>query len=218
MFDEEEIQNTWNKVLPQEYINESLLLYFNADGEEYNSPKDKSTYNRPAEWKSDPQAGSLARNFNVIADCMGCFSCDMTSFCVPNENNTGRCGDRIVMGDEECDGGDGCDDNCKCKEGYTAHDLPYCKKNVEGAKNSECPVSVALKECIGAMSPDKCDCECFKKLGIDCLLRLGCDSDNVPYRLLGLWDLCLERCPSNYYCYEVGTKNIYILFYINYPH
>lgn len=220
VFDEEEVKSTWNKVLPQEYIDsDSLLLYLNADGEKYNSPKDKSKYNRPVGWESDSKSGSLSTRTRAVADCTGCFSSSTPAFCVPNENNTGKCGDGIVMGDEECDGGDGCDDKCKCKEGYTAHGLPYCMKNINGVENFECSSIAAFERCVSVMDPDKCGCQCYKEYGIDCLMKIGCNTDTVPYQLLGLWDNCLLRCPDNYYCHESSIDYTFlsnINFFIEY--
>ena len=211
VFDDEEVNATWDKVLSQEYLDsDDLLLYFNADGERYNEPKDKSKYKRSAEWIISKHSGTLGTRPNVVANCMGCFNYTMPAFCIPDETNTGFCGDDIVMGDEECDGGEGCDENCTCEEGYSAHGFPYCKKKIEGTTTNECPLETALVECIGAMDPDKCDCECFKTNGIECLLRLGCNTDTVSYMFYESWNTCLGRCPDNDYCYALG-KTLYQL-------
>ena len=209
MFTDDEVKSTWNKVLSQEYLDsDDLLLYFNADGERYNEPKDKSKYNRRAEWLTDPNMVRLSSRSNVVANCVGCFNYSMPAFCIPDETNTGFCGDGIVMGDEECDGGEGCDDNCKCVEGYSAHGLPYCKKDFPIRTATECIADEVIEACIGAMDPKKCDCECFKTEGIECLLKRGCDFDTASATLYSTWGACLDRCPHNYYCYDLGKEQM----------
>ena len=114
------------------------------------------------------------------------------------------------MWDEECDGGEGCGDDCKCEENYTAHGLPYCKEDFfnetkgEHDRANECVVSTAINKCLPAMNPKECDCECFKVKGIECLLSENCDADTIGFKLYTTWGACLSRCPDNDYCYDIS--------------
>ena len=203
------MKNTWNKVLPNDLLtSESLLFYFTADGEKFNTPTDKSIHARPAKWHTDSNTRSLATRTKTVADCIGCFDASLPSFCVPitsgEKANVGKCGDGIVMGNEECDGGEGCDENCKCEDNFTAHGMPYCKQKIGGIVSEECPIREAMMACSAALKNASCDCECYREIGINCLLRFGCNTDTVPFRLFSTWTPCINRCPNNDYCFDIG--------------
>lgn len=181
---------------------DTLLFYFNADGENFNTPKDKSKNGRNGEWKTNSLTGNISQRTNIVANCMGCFNAsngNTPGFCVPSANNTGYCGDGIVMGNEECDGGEGCGDDCKCTKGYAPHGLPYCMKQESNA----CQWRDALNKCLPAML-GSCDCDCFNKTGIQCLLDLGCNADSIPFKLYTTWLPCVRKCPDNYACYRIS--------------
>lgn len=191
-----EVKANWNKPLTRDKMH-GVMLYFNADGDGYDKFIDKSGYGRHGTPVGITVVEQVISRTNYIANCKGCFDGSELSFCIPNEENTGYCGDGSMLGDKECDGGDNCLDNCTCEEGYYGNGYGGCL-----AYKKNCMWMETLTECESTLDPN-CDCDCFINTGMKCLVEHGCYTDSAPYQLYRTWVSCITACSSNFSaCYE----------------
>ena len=121
-----EIEKNWNVTLnPAEQ--ESLLFYATADGDTHDTVEDKSGCNETVTVVNYKKFAGLLNLPLVRPNCVGCFSGEEPSRCLPMDpDNIGYCGDGLVLGDEECDGGSGCSATCTCESGYVPIGLASC--------------------------------------------------------------------------------------------
>lgn len=200
---EEQIKNNWNKPLTRDDMY-GVMFYFNADGDGYNKFIDKSGNGRDGSYSGFTVVDRLSPRSNFIANCKGCFDGSELSFCIPNENNSGYCGDGEMLGDKVCDGGDNCNDNCTCDEGYFGSGFGGCLPYAD-----HCDWRETLTECEGTLDPT-CSCECFKENGTQCMYRKGCYTDVAPYQLYRTWISCITLCINNRnVCYDGSKKWTY---------
>ena len=199
-FTDEEVANTWDKPLTKGNMS-GVMFYYNADGDGYNKFIDKSGNGRNGTLRSYNIIDRLSYRSNVIANCEGCFDGSELSFCIPNEENTGYCGDGEMLGNKQCDGGEFCSDNCTCPPGYFGDGYGGCK-----AYNGGCSVLKTLADCAPALKPG-CDCDCFNVSGAVCLYDHGCYTDFASESLYRTWEPCITTCSGNKdVCYRDGKQ------------
>ena len=197
---DEEVANTWNKPLTKDNMT-GVMFYYNADGDGYNKLIDKSGNGRHGKYVNEISITQLMNRASVIANCEGCFDGSELSFCIPNEENTGYCGDGEMLGNKQCDGGTGCTDNCSCIEGYIPNGYAGCLP-----VRDSCDFGTAVTECQGALDP-ACDCNCFNIKGIMCMYKHGCYTDFVSENFYRTWSSCTSVCSDNMDVCYVSGKN-----------
>ena len=205
---DEEIENNWNKPLTRDGM-KNVMFYFNADGDGYNKFIDKSGNERHGTYTGFTVVDRVAARSNFIANCKGCFDGSELSFCIPNETNTGTCGDGELLGEEECDGGDGCTENCTCEEGKFGTGYGGCLDYGEN-----CSWKETLSECEETLDPT-CNCSCFEGTGAACMTNHGCYTDAAPYQLYRTWISCITLCAATNIsvCYDNSkTPNTKFIF------
>ena len=195
---DEEIENNWNKPLTRDGM-KNVMFYFNADGDGYNKFIDKSGNERHGTYTGFTVVDRVAARSNFIANCKGCFDGSELSFCIPNASNTGTCGDGELLGNEECDGGEGCLEDCTCENGTYGTGYGGCFFY----NNSNCSWKRVLRECERTLDPT-CDCKCFKENGSKCMYNLGCSTDAAPYQIYRTWISCVTICTGDdrVVCYD----------------
>eukprot|EP00727_Mastigamoeba_balamuthi_P002206 m51a1_g11983 hypothetical protein (425) ;mRNA; r:865985-868890 len=98
-----------------------LLLHFNADGDNSTHAIDKSGRGNHGKLVYGSDANPVfSVPFSYKADCLSCSSAPST--CGPY-SRLSVCGDGVVTGDEQCDGGPGCTQQCMCEPGTMPRDF-----------------------------------------------------------------------------------------------
>lgn len=126
---DEQVAASWNSGVEHPEKDAGLLLYMNADHDSpteiVNLGSDRASVIRLV---TSPRMAAVSNVQPIVPTCRGCFTGSEPSFCHPMQSGAlGRCGDGLVLGNEECDGGDHCRLDCTCEDGYVSHNrLPYC--------------------------------------------------------------------------------------------
>jgi cysteine-rich repeat protein len=191
----------WNFAMTQDDVNKTwastlqgnengLELYANAEGDPVGWLFDKSHNHRNTPLIKISDTAGANEHLYLKANCVGCFNFTGLRCYPTQEGYSGFCGDGLVLGEEECDGGEGCSPNCTCLAGWDRRGLPYCVPAIPAS----CTYSAIATDCASILQTS-CDCDCMETVGVPCVLDHGCDITKTPLPYVNFL-ACIAVCPS----------------------